>query len=468
MAKCSKCGRKGLFVKVNSDGLCDECIAQAILTEVKEQIEQLEEKKQEVQEQIKRLESTKDEVQYQINQLEEEKQKVYDSIKAQAKKDADIELKKAYINGEEIVLQYHEYRNRLAKLQEAYNSEKLWTIKNIDSCSITHDSEYMDMNYKSIDVPVLRKLFKQTKKQMKECYEEYKDAYDSYKDRPEQAVFTMLKEMIDLRLEKALSSLKYGNMADIIAAFNSSLNEYQIYAITANEKLDKTASWFVGKMKALCTDAINIEYTYYTEQERIKEEQRAIKEQMRQEAEERKALEKERKRIEKEEQKYINEIDSLKQQLLSAGKDTLEKLQKRIAQLEQQLLVVENEKEQILTLENGKAGYVYVISNIGSFGENVFKIGMTRRLEPMERINELSNASVPFPFDVHSFIFSNDAVALEHNIHETLTNQRVNKINLRKEFFRISLDELEKMVEELCPTAEFHKTALAEQYRSSL
>ena len=122
----------------------------------------------------------------------------------------------------------------------------------------------------------------------------------------------------------------------------------------------------------------------------------------------------------------------------------------------------------IATLQNGKAGNVYIISNLGSFGDDVFKIGMTRRAEPQERVDELGDASVPFPFDVHSFIFSDDAAALEHSIHVTLNDRRVNKVNLRKEFFHISLDELETLVSEIAPTAEFKRTMLAEQYRQSL
>jgi hypothetical protein len=93
---------------------------------------------------------------------------------------------------------------------------------------------------------------------------------------------------------------------------------------------------------------------------------------------------------------------------------------------------------------------------------------MTRRAEPQERVDELGDASVPFPFDVHSFIFSDDAATLEHKIHTMLNDRRVNKVNLRKEFFHISLDELEALVGELAPTAEFKRTMLAEQYRQSL
>ena len=139
-----------------------------------------------------------------------------------------------------------------------------------------------------------------------------------------------------------------------------------------------------------------------------------------------------------------------------------------MAELHAQLGAVKEKKDTIATLQNGKAGNVYVISNLGSFGDEVFKIGMTRRMEPQERIDELGDASVPFPFDVHSFIFSDDAAALEHRIHDILNDRRVNKVNLRKEFFHISLDELESLVSNLAPTAEFKRTMLAEQYRQSL
>lgn len=183
---------------------------------------------------------------------------------------------------------------------------------------------------------------------------------------------------------------------------------------------------------------------------------------MRQEAEERKALEAERKKVEQEESKYHSEIEKLKLQLAEAKDDELEKLNARILALQAQLADVIVKKEEISTLANGKAGNVYVISNLGSFGENVFKIGMIRRLNPQDRVDELGNASVPFRFDVHCFIFSNDAVGLENKLHTLLDDRRVNKVNMRKEFFNISLDELEQIVTETEPTAEFNRTMAAE------
>ena len=186
------------------------------------------------------------------------------------------------------------------------------------------------------------------------------------------------------------------------------------------------------------------------------------------EIQERKALEAERKKVEKEESKYNTEIEKLQNQLQSASSSELEQLNARILQLQAQLSEVVLKKEEISNLANGKAGNVYVISNLGSFGENVFKIGMTRRLNPQDRVDELGNASVPFKFDVHSFIFSDDAVGLESKLHEMLNQKRVNKVNMRKEFFNVTIDELEELVTEIEPTAEFNRTMAAEEYRQSL
>ena len=189
---------------------------------------------------------------------------------------------------------------------------------------------------------------------------------------------------------------------------------------------------------------------------------------MKQEVEERKQLEQQRKQVEKEEAKYIGEINKVKELLLiTDNQDKLSQLNNKIEELQRQLFDVEQKKDDIIKRQNGKAGNVYIISNLGSFGENIFKVGMTSRLEPMDRVKELSDASVPFMFDVHSFIFSDDAVALEQKLHSILEKNRVNKINLRKEFFNVSIDELEKIVTEIDPTAEFNKTMIAEEYRQS-
>lgn len=116
-----------------------------------------------------------------------------------------------------------------------------------------------------------------------------------------------------------------------------------------------------------------------------------------------------------------------------------------------------------------KAGYVYIISNIGSFGKNIYKIGMTRRLEPQDRVDELGDASVPFNFDIHAMIFSDNAPALEAALHKAFDNKKVNMVNRRREFFNVTLDEIKEVIKQnFDKTVEFIDTPDAEQYRISL
>ena len=114
-----------------------------------------------------------------------------------------------------------------------------------------------------------------------------------------------------------------------------------------------------------------------------------------------------------------------------------------------------------------RRGHVYIISNIGSFGENVYKIGLTRRLEPLDRVKELGDASVPFPFDVHAMIYSEDAPTLERELHQLFKHHEVNKVNTRKEFFNTSLTEIKEEVERQGYTCHWTIKANAEEYRES-
>ena len=165
---------------------------------------------------------------------------------------------------------------------------------------------------------------------------------------------------------------------------------------------------FIGEVEYLFINAVKIEYTYYVRKEQARQEQLAIREQIRQETEERKALIVERKKIEAEEQKYQAEIEKINTLIKTAKDVDLDMLGVRRIELELQMSAIITKKDEIINLSNGKAGNVYIISNLGSFWDDIFKIGMTRRLDPQDRVNELGSASVPFKFDVHSFIFSDD------------------------------------------------------------
>lgn len=207
---------------------------------------------------------------------------------------------------------------------------------------------------------------------------------------------------------------------------------------------------------------------YQKEQERL--QQKAIREQMVEEEKVRREIEKEKAKIEKEENQFKKEITKLMGYMQKSNEAEKQLYIDKIHELEAKLKQVEADKKDVLNREqNTRAGYVYVISNIGSFGEDVYKIGMTRRLEPMDRVKELGDASVPFEFDVHAMIFSDDAPALETVLHNTFRDNQVNKVNPRKEFFRVKLSEIEKVVKEnFNATVTFTKVAEAAQYRESL
>lgn len=316
----------------------------------------------------------------------------------------------------------------------------------------------------SMDVKDLRKAYRENDKQIDEILKRYEARYTT---KANKAIYNLMVIALRSELQNILYSLKYAKLDDSIDAVKSVSAKYLKIAGEGNQSIAGTLTKFIGELECLFINAVKIEYNYYTRKEQARQEQLALKEQMRQEAEERKALEAERKKVEKEETKFNNEISKLKEQLVSAKEEELKKLNARILELQSQLADIALKKEEISNLANGKAGNVYIISNLGAFGENVFKIGMTRRLDPQDRINELGSASVPFKFDVHSFIFSDDAVALENKLHTMLNEKRVNKVNMRKEFFYTTLEELESIVESIDPTAEFNKTMLAEEFRQS-
>ena len=174
---------------------------------------------------------------------------------------------------------------------------------------------------------------------------------------------------------------------------------------------------------------LRLAYEYSLKKQREKEEQRAIREQMREEAKLMEEIEQKRKEVLKELSHYNKQIVKVDELLSKAPDDEKEYLSQKKEYIEERLSELDREiKEMDYREANKKAGYVYVISNIGAFGENVYKIGMTRRLEPMDRIDELSNASVPFKFDVHAMIFSDDAPKLEAALHRAFDDRKINMV----------------------------------------
>jgi hypothetical protein len=174
-------------------------------------------------------------------------------------------------------------------------------------------------------------------------------------------------------------------------------------------------------------------------------------------------------KAEAEETRYQALLDKARAEATSATGDQLAKLQARIASLSADLAAAHAESERARAMaEMTRTGFVYVISNVGSFGEDVVKIGLTRRLDPDDRVRELGDASVPFAFDTHAMIYSNDAPTLEAALHGAFGERRVNAANTRKEFFRVSLEEVEQAVARLAPDANFMKDREAQEYHETL
>lgn len=217
-------------------------------------------------------------------------------------------------------------------------------------------------------------------------------------------------------------------------------------------------------------EELQLQYEYLLKIQEEREEQREIKEQMREEAKVQAEIKKLEKEAAKEENLYEKALLEAKSELKKSSEEKRTKLEIQIRLLEENLKIAEEKMQKAKSMaQQTKSGYVYVISNIGSFGEDIYKIGLTRRLEPLDRIKELSCASVPFNFDVHALIYSNDAPALEKELYNYFDSYRVNKVNPRKEFFKVKLSDIEDVVNNKM-NAKVHFTKLAEalEYRQSI
>ncbi|MCQ2752441.1 MAG: DUF4041 domain-containing protein [Coriobacteriales bacterium] len=271
----------------------------------------------------------------------------------------------------------------------------------------------------------------------------------------------------------------------IFTAFNLECDEYVRKVRGTNisktiEMIDKKASQInkLGRVLnisipyeyvLLKQDEARISYEYALFKEQEKENARILREQEREAKLLGKEIAEKRKKLDKEIKQYANALVDVEELMLKDNGNNSELLLKK-KELESKLADAKKAKEDVDYREaNQKAGYVYIISNIGSFGENVYKIGMTRRLDPMDRVRELGDASVPFNFDVHAMIFADDAPALEAALHREFDSFKLNKVNTRREFFNVSLEDVKRVVKEnYDKTVEFFDEPDAEQYRISL
>lgn len=415
------------------------------------------------------------------------------------------------------------YSNKVEKL-ESLNEKLQWKEQQLDNREMNISNRERELSELKNEISKLTKNIKSAKKEYNDIL---KSTADILKNKDsELAIFeesyrpTLVSSLIPLKIDDKLTSSEVRNKLVIFRDENKDLvknNSVEFYK-TFDSKLEKSNlqkkilllfnSEVAGLLNKLTLSNINsirnkivtsyeranklfkndgvqisrqyfeyklneldFNYQYLVKKNDEKEQQAAIKEQMIDEAKAQKELEKEQRRIEKEQRKFNNELDKT-MKYLSKSTDSIQSeiYAEKIKELEAKIKELESDKANVTKrLANTRAGYVYVISNIGSFGDNVYKIGMTKRLNPLDRVNELGSASVPFKFDVHAMIFSDDAPTLENHLHKVFADKSVNKVNFRKEFFNVTLKEIEKEVlDNFDATVEFTEYAKAEEYRRSL
>ncbi len=262
--------------------------------------------------------------------------------------------------------------------------------------------------------------------------------------------------------DAAVARVSYSNITTMETRIQKA---YEAINALAQVQQCRLAPYFLDlKMQEL-----RLAHEYQEKVQAEKEEQRRIREEMREEETARRELERAQADAEKEEARAAQALQKARAEVASLVGEKQRRMQEQIAELERRLTEAQSNKARAIAQSQlTKSGHVYVISNIGSFGENVFKIGMTRRLEPLDRVRELGDASVPFLFDVHAIIWSQDAPALEAKLHRAFAHLRVNRVNERREFFHVSLLEIAQVVKANHGEIEFVHEAQAKEYRQTV
>lgn len=262
--------------------------------------------------------------------------------------------------------------------------------------------------------------------------------------------------------EAAIAKVRWNNIGNIEARIGKA---YEVI-----NKLGDTLQILVTKEYLnFKLQELQLEFELQEKLYQEKEEQRKIREQMREEEKTQREIEKARKEAEEEEERNEKALQKARAEIEKAQGKELELLTEKIKILEANLQKAHELKERAISrAQLTKSGHVYIISNIGSFGDTVYKIGMTRRLEPIDRIDELGDASVPFDFDVHGLIYAENAPELENILHKKLDSKRVNLVNRRAEFFNTTIDEIEALANELNLNIQLTKMAEAKEYRETL
>lgn len=386
-----------------------------------------------LKEEIKRLLNDKQNIRNEIEEIKKEKEKIEFDIKTR-KNDLVI------MNEEILMQEFGIYECNLDLGDSEFYKNKINEIKNKQKAMIKDKSAVDFFDAWTVDGSKVkgRKMTNDNIKQILMAF--------------------------NIECDNLIAKVKYNNIGSIEKRIEKTFE--RLNKINETNRVSLTVQYLTSRLEEL-----ELVYAYQVKKQEEKEEQKRIRAELREQAKIQKELEEARKNIIKDLTHFKNALRNIEDQLT---KNDISEEERRLLELKKEELKLKiqdgnnNLKDIDYRQENQKAGYVYIISNIGSFGENVYKIGMTRRLDPMDRVNELGDASVPFKFDVHAMIFSEDAPKLENALHKAFDDKKVNMVNKRREFFKVTLDEIEQVVKaNFDKTIEFKKIPEAEQFRIS-
>ena len=427
MARCMRCGKSGMMLKVNAFGLCPDC-AQAEIDRLQRMVTPELQAAVQSGQYVEDLKRQQQEAENRLALLNSQCQQLSDLIAA---KQQELIQTNEELLVQEFGLyqpkyaftQAEEYKNTLALLRQRQKD----LIKN--NLAVTGNTGW-----------TVNGNAAQGKKMVQDMQKLLLRAFNS-------------------ECDGIVDKVKYNNFEASLKRISSSRDS--ISKLGKMMGIEITPNYYQSKVEEL---TLALEYQQNKQEE--KEAQKEARARMREEAKLQREIEEARRKAEKEQNHYQNALQRLQKQLATASDVDKQAIEEKIQEVESQLTQIDAALKDIDYREaNQKAGYVYVISNVGSFGKDVYKIGMTRRLDPTERVDELGDASVPFNFDIHAMIFSENAPALEAALHRAFEDRKVNMVNPRREFFRVTLDEIKEVVRKnYDKTAEFIDVPEAEQY----
>lgn len=440
--KCISCGATGLFLKLNNEGLCLDCerrVHQNEIESLRRQLSPEQQNKQALLTEIDALNQKKRILTDELNSIDRAKFSKLQEVSRLGDIVAKLHSEIDKLSDDIAMQDFGLYTPRYSFMNAAEYKAKLETIRSEQKVMIKAGTAVLGNTNWTVNGNQ-----SQGKKMVKDMQK-------------------LLLRAFNGECDEIVSKVKYSN-------FDASLKR-----ITTSRDAISNLGKIMGiaissRYYELKISELTLAFEYQQKLQEEKEAQRAAREAMREEQKLQREIAEARRCAEKEQNHYYNELKRIEKQISAASDDELAALLEKKNTIETQLSHIDKSLKDIDYREaNARAGYVYIISNLGSFGENVYKIGMTRRLDPMERIDELGDASVPFGFDVHAMIFSDDAPGLEAALHKAFENKKLNMVNTRREFFAVTLEEIEEVVlRNYDKTVEFVRVPEALQYRTSL